>query len=101
MCDYDVLEGDVTVETYTVSHDRSGEARRLIVAARDDQGIRTWCHSTDADLMRRAETEEIIGLRATISAGDLALNEVAQQHFERDRAFAHNLPGRLRDVDHG
>lgn len=73
VCDYDVLEGDVTVETYTVSHDRSGEARRLIVAARDDQGIRTWCHSTDADLMRRAETEEIIGLRATISAGEISL----------------------------
>jgi acetyl-CoA C-acetyltransferase len=71
-CDYGVFEGDVTVETYTVSHGRDVEARRLIVAARNDRGVRTWCHSTDPTLMKRAETEEIIGLRATINAGVLS-----------------------------
>ena len=70
-CDYGVLKGEVAVETYTVSHGRNVEARRLIVAARNDQGIRTWCHSIDPDLMKRAETEEIIGLFGTVHAGVL------------------------------
>ena len=73
VCRFGVLEGDVVVETYTVSHDRNGEASRLIVAARNKEGLRTWCHSTDAELMKRAETEEIIGEHATLNAGILSL----------------------------
>ena len=72
-CDYGVVDGEVTIETYTVSHQRDGQPRRLIVAARNDQGVRTWGHSSDPDVMKRAETEEIIGLRATIRAGVLSL----------------------------
>jgi acetyl-CoA C-acetyltransferase len=72
-CDYGVVDGEVTIETYTVSHQRDGQPRRLIVAARNDQGVRTWGHSSDPDVMKRAETEEIIGLRATIHAGELSL----------------------------
>jgi hypothetical protein len=45
----------------------------LIVAARNKEGLRTWCHSTDAELMKRAETEEIIGEHATLNAGILSL----------------------------
>jgi len=73
VCDYGVVEGDVTVETYTVSHERNGDAKRLIAAARDQRGRRTWCHSTDPDLLFRAESEEIIGQRANVDAGVLLL----------------------------
>jgi len=71
-CAYGVFEGDATVETYTVSHHRDGEPRRLIVAARNHEGLRTWCHSTEPDLMSRAETEEIIGVAVTLKKGVLS-----------------------------
>ncbi len=68
-CDFDTLAGDVTIESYTVRHDRSGERERLIVVARDAHGVRTWSHSTDVELMERAESEEIIGTRGVIRDG--------------------------------
>jgi len=54
----------------------------------------------DAELMKRAETEEIIGEHATLNAGILALDEVGKQHFER--TAPHEAPASgLGDVEHG
>lgn len=72
-CAYDAIEGDVTIESYTVRHDRDGEPERLVVVARDARGVRTWTHSTDVDLMVRAETEEIIGTRGVVHEGVLSV----------------------------
>ena len=71
-CTTSSADGPVTIETYTVSHDRSGEARQLIAAARTNDATRVWCHSNDVALMRRAESEEIIGLAGEVRAGLLS-----------------------------
>jgi acetyl-CoA C-acetyltransferase len=60
-CASDQCDGTATVETYTVTHDTDGVPERLIIAARTPDRVRTWCHSTDADVMMLAEREELIG----------------------------------------
>jgi hypothetical protein len=59
----------VVIESYTVRHDRSDDPQRLVVAARNPRGARTWCHSTDVELMKRAESEEIIGTSGVVKDG--------------------------------
>ena len=54
-------DGTATVESYTVTHGSDGAPQRLIIAARSLDKVRTWCHSTDLDLMTHAESEELIG----------------------------------------
>ena len=54
-------DGTATVESYTVTHSTSGEPERIIIAARTSDGVRTWCHSTDAPMMEEAERSELIG----------------------------------------
>jgi acetyl-CoA C-acetyltransferase len=60
-CTSEQRDGPVTVESYTVTHDSSGDPERLIIAARTSEQVRTWCHSTDAALMDEAESGELIG----------------------------------------
>jgi acetyl-CoA C-acetyltransferase len=60
-CRSEQLSGDVTVESYTVTHARDGSPTSLIVAARTSDATRVWCHSDDVLLMHDAETTEIIG----------------------------------------
>jgi len=66
-------DGEVTIESYTVTHNRSGDVEKFVVAARFDGGERVWSHSTDASLCALAETEELIGRRAQVRAGTIAL----------------------------
>ena len=66
-------DGAVTVESYTVTHGRSGAPERLICVARTIDQVRVWCHSTDERLMVEAETSELIGQRAMVSDGELFL----------------------------
>jgi acetyl-CoA C-acetyltransferase len=66
-CVSEQRDGDVTVESYTVTHDREGAPQRLIVAARTSDGVRTWCHSTDDVAMLDAEREDLIGRSGTVS----------------------------------
>jgi acetyl-CoA C-acetyltransferase len=66
-------DGPVTVETYTVVHDRSGEPIRLVVAGRHDDGTRVWAKSEDVATMMTAELTEIIGLTAHVRHGVLHL----------------------------
>jgi acetyl-CoA C-acetyltransferase len=69
-----IADGAVTVETYTVTHERDGSPRRLIAAALRDDGQRVWCHSLDPALATSAETEELIGRRANVRDGVLTLS---------------------------
>jgi acetyl-CoA C-acetyltransferase len=66
-CESDQRDGPATVESYTVTHASNGEPERLIIAARTSDNVRTWCHSTDAALMRTAETQELIGRTGEIT----------------------------------
>jgi len=68
-CAYKALDGEVVIESYTVRHDRSDDPQRLVVAARNPRGVRTWCHSTDVELMKRAESEEIIDTSGVVKDG--------------------------------
>jgi acetyl-CoA C-acetyltransferase len=60
-CVSEQREGEATVESYTVTHDSDGNPKRLIVAARTSDDVRTWCHSTDVNMMCEAEDTELIG----------------------------------------
>lgn len=66
-------DSTVTIETYTVTHERDGAPKRLIAAGRRDDGQRVWCHSLDAATASSAETEELIGRRAEVRDGVLTL----------------------------
>lgn len=60
-CRHEQRSGDVTVESYTVTHARDGSPTSMIAAARASDDTRVWCHSNDVSLMHDAETTEIIG----------------------------------------
>lgn len=62
----EVANGAATVETYTVTHDRSGEPALGIVVARLADGRRCWANLTDPDVLARMEREELIGVRGQI-----------------------------------
>jgi acetyl-CoA C-acetyltransferase len=66
--------GDVTIETYTVMHDREGEPERALVAVRAGEA-RAWGHSTDATTMKAMVSEEFVGRSATMAAdGTIAVS---------------------------
>jgi acetyl-CoA C-acetyltransferase len=66
-------EGPGTIETYTVSHARDGRPERAFVAVRTGAGARAWASSTDDDLMRALETEELLGASVTVAHGEARL----------------------------
>ncbi|MDX2167978.1 MAG: acetyl-CoA acetyltransferase [Deltaproteobacteria bacterium] len=57
----EAADGPVTVETYTVTHDRDGNPAVGIVVARLADGRRCWATTTDAALLADAEREELVG----------------------------------------
>ena len=61
-------QGEVTVETYSVSFDRSGSPDRAVVACRTPEGRRAWAHVTDADQLAVLVTEEGCGRLGTLRA---------------------------------
>jgi acetyl-CoA C-acetyltransferase len=69
----DQREGTAAVESYTVTHASSGVPERLIIAARTPDGVRTWCHSTDAALIDEAQGVELIGRTGNIQSDVFAL----------------------------
>ncbi len=66
-------EGPVTVEAYTVLHERDGSPQLGIVGALTTDGRRTWANTTDAALLHALVTEEVEGRAAVVSGGQLAL----------------------------
>jgi acetyl-CoA C-acetyltransferase len=57
-------EGDATIETWTVMHNREGEPENGIAAALLPDGRRTWGTTQDTDVLKAMTVEDFIG-RAT------------------------------------
>lgn len=62
-------EGPVTVEAYTVVHERDGAPDNAVIACRTPDGGRVWGTSRDDDLMAAMLTEELVGTGGRM-AGD-------------------------------
>ncbi len=54
-------QGEVTVETYSVSYDRGGSPERAVVACRTPEGRRAWASVTDPGHLDLLVTEEGCG----------------------------------------
>jgi len=76
-CRVDVeASGQVTVETYTVTFDRDGNAERGIVACRTLDGARAWGNISDPDALASLCVKEGVGRKGVLRAdGTLQLNE--------------------------
>lgn len=61
-------EGEVTVEAYTVMHDREGQPEQAIVAARTPDGARTWGLTRNAGALSAFQREGAAGQRGGIAA---------------------------------
>ena len=59
-------QGEVTVETYSVSFDRDGNPERAVVACRTPEGRRAWAQVTDPDHLTLLVTEEGCGRLGTL-----------------------------------
>ena len=66
-------EGAVTIETWTVMYDRSGEPETAHAAVRTPAAARRWARTDDADALAQLVSDEWIGRSATVSAGTLLL----------------------------
>jgi acetyl-CoA C-acetyltransferase len=67
----DVAEGwagPVTVEAYTVVHERDGAPGTAFAACRTPEDARTWATSTDGDLLRAMAEEELVGRPGDVDA---------------------------------
>jgi acetyl-CoA C-acetyltransferase len=66
--------GDVTVESYTVMHDRRGDPETALVAVLTPEGARGFAASTDADLMSELLASSAVGRAARVGAdGSVAI----------------------------
>ncbi|HEY5024950.1 MAG TPA: acetyl-CoA acetyltransferase [Acidimicrobiales bacterium] len=63
------FEGDATVETYTVVHDRDGEPELGILALLTADGRRTWGNTADRDDMLGLMEQEGCGRKARLLPG--------------------------------
>jgi acetyl-CoA C-acetyltransferase len=59
-------EGDVTIETWTVMHNRAGEPENGIAAALLADGRRTWGTTQDPDVLKAMTVEEFVGVPARL-----------------------------------
>ncbi len=66
-------EGDVTVETYSVSYGRGGEPEGAVLACRTPEGRRAWANVTDPDHLGLLVSEEGCGRRGKLR-GDGSLD---------------------------
>jgi acetyl-CoA C-acetyltransferase len=64
-------EGEATVETWTVMHDREGRPERGFVFALPDGSRRTLAATGDADLLDILTTVDVVGRTAAVRAGAL------------------------------
>ncbi len=60
-------EGEATVETYTVVHDRDGDPELGILALLTGDGRRAWGNTTDPDTMTELTLEEGCGRKARLN----------------------------------
>ncbi len=64
-------EGEATLETCTVMHDRTGAPERGVAACLLADGRRTWATTDDPGLMEAMRTVELSGRRVEVGAGRL------------------------------
>jgi acetyl-CoA C-acetyltransferase len=67
-------DGPVTIESYTVMHERDGSMGNAIVPCLTDDGRRTWATSTDADLMKAMTSDDLVGRAAHVSGGTVTVD---------------------------
>lgn len=65
--------GQVTVEAYTVMHQRDGQPSLGIVAGLLDDGRRTWANVHDPGLLATMVSDDPNGTRAAVAEGELRL----------------------------
>jgi acetyl-CoA C-acetyltransferase len=63
-------DGDATIETYTVQHDRDGAPSVGIFVLRLGDGRRCWANSTDPTLLARLEMDDLIGQSGRVQFDD-------------------------------
>ena len=63
-------EGDITVEAWTVMHDRDGNPENGIAVGLVDDRRRAWATSTDPDVVKAMVAEELSGRRVQVRAGN-------------------------------
>lgn len=66
-------DGEITVESFTVVHERDGTPGTGFVACRLDDGRRAWGATRDPDEMKALEEADLIGTRALLSDGTVVL----------------------------
>jgi acetyl-CoA C-acetyltransferase len=62
-------DGEASLESYTVVHDRDGNPSLAIVACLLPDGRRAWANSDDADLMKTLTTDEVLGRPVRVRTG--------------------------------
>jgi acetyl-CoA C-acetyltransferase len=72
----DTFSGDATVATYTVAHGRDGAPQSGLFVVDLPDRSRTYARSDDADLLARAEKEELVGTTVRIATGEGGVNRV-------------------------
>jgi acetyl-CoA C-acetyltransferase len=60
--------GPVTIEAYTVVHERDGRPGTAFAACRTSEDARTWATSTAPDLLRAMTEEELVGRDGELDA---------------------------------
>ena len=65
--------GSVTIESYTVMHERDGSMGNAIAACLTPDGSRTWATSTDTDVMKAMTSDDLVGRSGVVSDGVLDL----------------------------
>jgi acetyl-CoA C-acetyltransferase len=70
----DVGRGAATVATYSVVHDRSGEARWALIVAELADGSRCYAKALDHDLLAAMEAEEWVGRSVQLTDGGGGVN---------------------------
>lgn len=62
-------EGPITIEAWTVMHDRAGAPENALAVGRLDDGRRAWATTTDTDVVKAMVAEELGGRRAHVRTG--------------------------------
>jgi acetyl-CoA C-acetyltransferase len=66
-------EGPVTIDSYTVMHERDGEPAIGLVACLLPDGLRTWATTNEPALMKSMTLEEFVGRPAAVMGGQLQI----------------------------
>ena len=72
-CETLALDGDVTIESFTVVAGRDNELIRSTIAGRHLSGVRTWARNDSPDVAQELLTRESPEMAATIANGQFTL----------------------------